>query len=360
MSTPRLVKHELLRKLSEVGGLSESDQARACGYAGKASNRVQTSLFKQAIDEANLAIEFDFAIRLWLGSGAGTQLLGKPENLQLSQPALAERLLTEPDQCNVGISVFIKTVERDDTLISDVSFAVASESSAEGETIKLLSNIKNPAALAVDALTAAQWPDGPQSLEFAADLEAFLSTPWAKHHSSLLTRMLAALLFSHEAIHNPKWENFQIGRINPPDAIQQFLPSRGLAKVIAGETPYFDSIYEEGGAGDYVLPKKMVKSILSAKQLANVSTYRMFPCNGDKISIPSWTEIDESLEEYLYGDLEGRLEEGDCFTSKILLEIKDPYLFEMIDSRNPPEQLTWEDFLVSTCLRHVDRPGVCQ
>ena len=98
MSTPRLVKHELLRKLSEVSGLSESDQARACGYAGKASNRVQTSLFKQAIVEANQAIEFDFAIRLWLGSGAGTQLLGKPENLQLSQPALAERLLTEPDE----------------------------------------------------------------------------------------------------------------------------------------------------------------------------------------------------------------------------------------------------------------------
>ncbi|MCX5969094.1 MAG: hypothetical protein NTV57_15980 [Cyanobacteria bacterium] len=194
MSTPRLVKHELLRKLSEVGGLSESDQARACGYAGKASNRVQTSLFKQAIDEANLAIEFDFAIRLWVGSGAGTQLLGNPENIQLSQPALAERVLTKPDQYNVGISVFFKTVERDDTLISDVSFVVASESSAEGETIKLLSNIKNPAALAVDALTAGQWPDGPQSLEFAADLEAFLFTPWAKHHASLLTRMLTALV----------------------------------------------------------------------------------------------------------------------------------------------------------------------
>ncbi|MEI8003565.1 MAG: hypothetical protein WCG94_04460, partial [Methanothrix sp.] len=116
MSTPRLVKHELMRKLSEVGGLSESDQARACGYAGKASNRVQTSLFRKAIDEANQVIEFDYAIRLWLGSGAGTQLLGKPENLQLSQPALAKRLLTEPDLCNIGISVYYKTVERDDTL----------------------------------------------------------------------------------------------------------------------------------------------------------------------------------------------------------------------------------------------------
>jgi hypothetical protein len=143
--------------------------------------------------------------------------------------------------------------------------------------------------------------------------------------------MLTALLFSHEALHNPRWVNLQIGRINPPDAIQQFLPSRGLVKVIAGETPYFDSIYEEGGAGDYALPKKVVKSILSAKQLVNVSTYRMFPCNGKRISLPSWTQIDESLNEYLYGDLEGRLEEGDRFTSKILLEIKDPYLLEVSD-----------------------------
>ena len=338
MSSPKLVKHELLRKIAEIGSLSESDQARACGYAGKASNRVQTSLFRKAIDEANLAIEFNYAIRLWLGSGAGTQLLGKPENLQLSQPALAKRLLTEPDLYNIGISVYYKTVEIDDTLISEIAFVVASESSPDGEAIKLLSSIKNPAALAVDALTAAHWPDGPQSLEFAAELEAFLSTPWAKHHASLLTRMLTALLFSHEAVHNPKWKNFEIGRINPPDAIQQFLPSRGFAKVIAGETPYFDSIYEEGGAGDYVLPKKVVKSILSAKQLVNVSSYRMFPCQGDRLAVPSWMEIENSMDEYLYGDLEGRLEEGDRFTSKMLLEIKEPYLFDISESRILPEQ----------------------
>jgi len=324
MSTPRLVKHELLRKLHEIDDLSEIDKARACGYTGKASSRVQTNLLRQAIDEANQPIEFDLAIRLWLGSGAGTEIVGTPSDFLVTQPALAERLLTENDQYNAGISVFFKRAKRDETLISNVSFVVATESNAGGETIKLLSNIKNPSALAIDALTAAQWPDVPISLEFAEDLQSFLSTPWAKHHASLLTRMLTALLFSHEALYNPTWESLEIGRINPPDVIQSFLPHRGFAKVVAGETPYFDSIYENSKEGNYVLSKKMVKSIISASQLANVSTYRMLPCNSHWISVPSWIEIEDTLDEYLYGDLNGRMEEDDRFTSKMLLDIRYP------------------------------------
>jgi hypothetical protein len=324
MSITRLVKHELLRKLLKIDDLSESDKARACGYTGKASTRVQTNLFRQAINEANQPIEFDLAIRLWLGSGAGTEILGTPNNYLLTQPALAERLSTEQDQYKVGISVFFKRVKRDETLMSDVSFVVASESNAGGETIKLLSNIKNPSALAIDALTAAQWPDGPISLEFVEDLKAFLSTPWAKHHASLLTRILTALLFSHEALHNPTWESLEIGRINPPDVIQTFLPNRGYAKVVAGETPYFDCIYENSKEGNYVLSKKMVKSIISANQLANVSTYRMLPCNSHWISVPTWIEIEDTLDEYLYGDLNGRMEEDDRFTSKMVLDIRYP------------------------------------
>jgi hypothetical protein len=159
----------------------------------------------------------------------------------------------------------------------------------------------------------------------------FLFTPWAKHHASLLTRIMTALLFSDEAFHNSTWENFQIGRINPPETIQQFLSSRGLAKVIAGETPYFDSIYGECGAGDYVLPKKVVKSILSAKQLSNFAAYKMFPCNCSKILIAFWTQIDEYMDKYLHGDLERGLEDGDRSTSKILLELKELCLFEVSD-----------------------------
>ncbi|MCX5969092.1 MAG: hypothetical protein NTV57_15965 [Cyanobacteria bacterium] len=98
--------------------------------------------------------------------------------------------------------------------------------------------------------------------------------------------------------------------------------------MIAGETPYFDSIYDNNGEGEYVLPKKMIKSILAAKRLANVSTRVLFPCHGARLVVSSWLEIDGSLDNYLRGDLEGKMEWVDRFDSKMLLEIKKPYLSE--------------------------------
>lgn len=318
---PRLINHLLLRELAQRHDLSEQDQARACGYVGRGSSRVQLGLFKAAVAEAHKPISFNFVIRVWIESGSGSYLVGMKGDPQAGHSVIEGGEVPGQPDFGVVLSLFFRSNLRNNRSFSDLAFVVVSERAGDEETTRLVSDPKQPSTLAEDALWAAYCPDQ-HEFHFGPGLRKILVTPWALDHVDLLIRILTALIYSHEASHNPSWESLQIGRINPPVAITEFITSNSVANVIAGETPYYDSIAEVNNHGETVLPKPVLKAIQASKEVAIVSISRFFPAEGDSVVIRSWSEIEDGLDDYLRGDLQGQIIEDDRFRSEILLDIE--------------------------------------
>lgn len=313
----KLCNHRLIQKLVELHGSPEADMARACGYAGKASGRVNLNLFRNAITQAEMPILYDFAITISITDGP-EGFLGPKDYVCSTYPNLETLYLENPlepivmtaycmhdDPYPVVSFLLVKVpgscpeLESDPELLTEIckiSFlsshgSMLSPKESEQMLVNVFSNI---------------------SIALLKSLPASIKT--------LMASFLAGCLVSNTRVVDGDIATFVEELLFHP-AFHLFM-RKGKERRIASYRPFYNDIWERDDAGNSFIPKGQLRRLSVAQNVKSIECWTSYPVTGERISVSNWQDIINSIEDYALSCVD-EMEQSDSTLWRILAEIKE-------------------------------------
>jgi hypothetical protein len=313
----RLCNHRLIQKLVVLHGSSEADIARACGYAGKASGRVNLNLFRKAITQAEMPILYDFAISISIADGP-EGFLGPKDYVCLTYPNLENLYPENPldpivmtaycrynDPYPVVSFLLVKVpgscpeLESDPELLTEIGKIsyLSSHSSmlSPKESEQMLGNVFSHITIAsLKALSIS-------TTTLIASLLAGGLVSNTRDIDGDISTSVEELLF-HPAFH--------------------LLMRKGKESRIASYRPFYNDIWERDDAGNSFIPKDVLRRLSVAQNIKSIECWTSYPASGERISVSNWQDIINSLEDYAHSCVDDMVQ-SDSTLWRILAEIKE-------------------------------------
>ena len=317
MQRTKLCNHRLIQKLAELHESSETDIARACGYAGKASGRVNLSLFRKAIAQAQMPILYDFTITISITDGP-EEFLGAKDSVCSTYPDL-ESLYPENPLRPIVMTAYC----RHDDPYPVVSFLLikVSDTCHELESDpELLTEIGKISFLSSHGSMLSP----KESEQMLGNVFSHISFASLKALSTSTTTLIASLL-AGGLVSNTRDID---GDISTSVEELLFHPAfhlfmrKGKELRIASYRPFYNDIWERDDAGNSFIPKDRLRRLYVAQDVKSIECWTSYPASGERILVSNWQTIINSLDDYAYLGVD-EMEQSDNTLWRILAETKE-------------------------------------
>ena len=291
--------------------------ARACGYAGKASGRVNLNLFRKAIAQAQMPILFDFAITVSIADGP-EDFLG-PKDLVCSTYPDLDSLYPENPLHPIVMTAYC----RHDDPYPVVSFLLIKVSGTCHELEsdpELLTEIGKISYLS----SHGRMLSPKESEQMLGNIFSNISILSLKALSTSTTALIASLL-AGSLVSNTRDID---GDISTSVEELLFHPAfhlfmrKGKERRIASYRPFYDDIWERDDAGNSFIPKDRLRRLSVAQNVKSIECWTSYPASGERIMVSNWHAIINSLDDYACLGID-EMEQGDNTLWRILAEVKE-------------------------------------
>ena len=306
----------LIKKLIDLEGSPEPEMAKACGYAGKASGRINLNQFRKAVALAREPIIYDFAITIIMSDGPD-EFLGPKDSVCLVHPNIASLYPENPTA-----PLILTAYCRNDEPYPVVSFLLVKVPGSCPELVSdpdVLGEIGKVSFLGARSSMLSPKESGEMLANSFSTLSIASIQSLSASTVKLFASMLAGSLITNAKVSDEDFANsIQEALFHP--AFHLFIP-RGKDRRISSYRPCYSDIWERDDAGNSFIAKSKLQKLALADQVKSFECYTSHPTSGENVSVSGWKDIMNSLDDYSCASV-GGMEQGDRTWWKILVEIK--------------------------------------